>query len=228
MTAIEYALVGVVVILAGALAFLYILFFRERDETNHTLNRLSYLQNENKPDNSKIPVLEKRIQVLEASVSELSGKSKNGQRDLGTKRQNQVNAESDLQEGINSVYSGTQFQSEHATRDNTHDRGPKPVPATQQNGRMWVEKTTEGLKRLQKTDKPSGIFLVEVNKKYQFHLANMDPGNLVNYTMLYKEIIQFPAAYSTVSRMEMEEYPIYEKQSEYFIFSKKGKIKIEQ
>jgi len=228
MTAIEFVLLGLIVLLAGALAFLYLMFFRERGEISHSLHELWHRHNGSKPDNSKIPVLEKRIQVLEAKITELSGKNKTGESDSGTKGQNPGMLDSDYREDQNADNIGDQFQSTQGAQGNGPDRGSKPEPTKQKENRLWVEKTTDGLKRLQKADKPSGIFLVEVNKKFQFHLANMDPGDLVNYTMLYKEIIQFPAAYTTVARMEMEEYPIYEKQNQYFIFRKKGKIKIEQ
>lgn len=110
------------------------------------------------------------------------------------------------------------------TRDNV-----KPIQGQgteTKDKRIWVEKTNEGLKRLVAAESPGEMFLLQVQNKYHLHLTDLRPDKVYIITSLYKDIIDFPSGYNTVSSIEMVQYPEYERQKDYFVFQRKGKINI--
>lgn len=228
MTLTDIILSGLIAALGTALAYLYLLFAKERNEISHSLRDFRKRFGVKGTETNKIQALENKFQDLEARVQGLSGQSGKKITPKGWKDQEKDNRESEYIGPAVTERAEEGYVCIPETRAKGGIGEEQPDPTNPSEKRLWVEKTLDGLMRLQKTDKPKGIYLVEANKKYQLHLANMDPGLLANFTILYKDILEFPAGYSSVSSLEMEEHPVYEKQNEFYLFRKKGKIKINQ
>jgi len=106
----------------------------------------------------------------------------------------------------------------------------KPLPEESKlekppDGRIWVEKTGEGAKKMIPSDTKRDLFLLQDGDVYLLHIP-MDPGNYHNLLTLYKDIIDFPFQAGTVNEMIMRSHPQYRKQDDCFVFVKKGDITV--
>ncbi|NLA44797.1 MAG: hypothetical protein GX869_04020 [Candidatus Cloacimonetes bacterium] len=101
---------------------------------------------------------------------------------------------------------------------------PKEEP--NQDNRIWVWRSEEGLKKLEPVSNPKGLYLIKDGTKYLLHLDNLYKENINDTMRLYREIIDFPANIQINDQIVLKKNPIYEKQGNYYIFREKGEISI--
>ena len=101
---------------------------------------------------------------------------------------------------------------------------PKEEP--NQDNRIWVWRSEEGLKKLEPVSNPKGLYLIKDGAKYLLYLDNLYRENINDIMRLYREIIDFPANIQLTDQIVMKKHPIYEKQGNYYIFREKGEVSI--
>ena len=103
---------------------------------------------------------------------------------------------------------------------------PKAKEETNNDNKIWVWRSEEGLKRLEPDSKQRGLYLIKDGAKYLLYLENLSPKNINDTMRLYREIIDFPANIQLTDHIVMNKNPIYEKQGNYYIFREKGEVSI--
>lgn len=220
----DYVFIGLFAVQGLAIVYLYLMFIRERNDIWDQIRKLFRYLPGHKPDHSKIPVFEKRLQVLEENVKGMAAKN------LATAEPSAGESNHTQSKGEEEGGAGSSAKSQQDKASLGHEQVLKPAVATlpKADPRIWVEKTTDGLMRLKRSDKPKDIYLEQEKEIFKLHLANMSVDELHNLTILYEDILDFPTGFGSVSKLEMEVYPEYEEKNGFFIFRKKGRIKIYQ
>jgi len=103
---------------------------------------------------------------------------------------------------------------------------PKAKEETNNDNKIWVWRSEEGLKKLEPVSNPKGLYLIKDGTKYLLHLDNLYKENINDTMRLYREIIDFPANIQINDQIVLKKNPIYEKQGNYYIFRAKGEISI--
>ena len=103
---------------------------------------------------------------------------------------------------------------------------PKTKEETNNDNKIWVWRSEEGLKKLEPISNPKGLYLIKEGAKYLLYLDNFSKENINDIMRLYREIIDFPANIQINDQIVMKKNPIYEKQGNYYIFREKGEVSI--
>ena len=105
---------------------------------------------------------------------------------------------------------------------------PKAKEETNNDNKIWVWRSEEGLKKLEPISNPKGLYLIKEGAKYLLYLDSVLMRiEKINDTMrLYREIIDFPFNIQVSDQLIMKKNPIYEKQGNYYIFREKGEVSI--
>ena len=103
---------------------------------------------------------------------------------------------------------------------------PKAKEETNNDNKIWVWRSEEGLKKLEPISNPKGLYLIKEGAKYLLYLDNFSKENINDIMRLYREIIDFPANIQINDQIVLKKNPIYEKQGNYYIFRAKGEISI--
>ena len=103
---------------------------------------------------------------------------------------------------------------------------PKTKEETNNDNKIWVWRSEEGLKKLEPVSNPKGLYLIKDGAKYLLYLDNLYKENINDTMRLYREIIDFPANIQINDQIVMKKNPIYEKQGNYYIFREKGEVSI--
>ena len=103
---------------------------------------------------------------------------------------------------------------------------PKAKEETNNDNKIWVWRSEEGLKKLEPISNPKGLYLIKEGAKYLLYLDNFSKENINDIMRLYREIIDFPANIQINDQLIMKKNPIYEKQGNYYIFREKGEVSI--
>ncbi|HPX62729.1 MAG TPA: hypothetical protein PK187_01060, partial [Candidatus Syntrophosphaera thermopropionivorans] len=70
---------------------------------------------------------------------------------------------------------------------------PKAKEETNNDNKIWVWRSEEGLKKLEPVSNPKGLYLIKDGAKYLLYLDNLYKENINDTMRLYREIIDFPA-----------------------------------
>jgi len=103
---------------------------------------------------------------------------------------------------------------------------PKTKEETNNDNKIWVWRSEEGLKKLEPVSNPQGLYLIKDGAKYLLYLDNFSKERINDIMRLYREIIDFPANIQINDQIVMKKNPIYEKQGNYYIFREKGEVSI--
>ncbi len=103
---------------------------------------------------------------------------------------------------------------------------PKTKEETNNDNKIWVWRSEEGLKKLEPVSNPKGLYLIKDGAKYLLYLDNFSKERINDIMRLYREIIDFPANIQINDQIVMKKNPIYEKQGNYYIFREKGEVSI--
>ncbi len=103
---------------------------------------------------------------------------------------------------------------------------PRAKEETNNDNKIWVWRSEEGLKKLEPVSNPKGLYLIKDGAKYLLYLDNLYKENINDTMRLYREIIDFPANIQINDQIVMKKNPIYEKQGNYYIFREKGEVSI--
>lgn len=103
---------------------------------------------------------------------------------------------------------------------------PKAKEETNNDNKIWVWRSEEGLKKLEPVSNSQGLYLIKDGAKYLLYLDNFSKEKINDIMRLYREIIDFPANIQINDQIVMNKNPIYEKQGNYYIFREKGEVSI--
>lgn len=220
MALIDWIIIILLILLSGAVALLYWLFIKERNELINQFRNLPR-RIDNLPGNStNTRTLVNRVESLEANVRGLL-KLNNGK-----KQPNNVNGTSfskrDDQRGV------TSYQIETTAPSDQMETKPKTDSDNEVDSRIWVKKTTDGLHRLEIAEKPTDIYLSSQGDRFLLHIVRLEPSNFSNIVILFGDVLDIPVGFESVKSLEMVVHPIYEELNGSFVFFSKGRIKVNQ
>ncbi len=220
MAMIDWIIIILLILLGGAVALLYWLFIKERNELIDQFRNLHRRIDRLPGDSNNTRSLVKRVESLEASVKGLI-KPNNGK-----KQPNTVNAAScskrDDQGGDKSYNTETTAPSDQVKTN------PGTDSEQEVDSRLWVKKTTDGLYRLELAENPTDIYLSPQGDKFLLHIVRLEPANLSNIVILYGNVLDIPSGFEYVKSLEMVVHPTYEEQHGSYVFISKGIIKVNQ
>ncbi len=220
MALIDWIFTILLIVLSGAVGYIYLLFFKERDDLSEQVRKLYRRIDKLPGDSNNARSIMKRIESLEASVKGLQRITN------GKKQPNNVNgapfSKRDDLRGATSYHSETTAPSDQvATKPGTGSE-------LEVDSRLWVKKTTDGLHRLELAERPTDIYLSPQGDRFLLHIVRLEPANLSNIVILYGEVLEIPSGFESVKSLEMVRYPEYEEKNGSFAFVTKGKIQINQ
>lgn len=220
MALIDWIIIILLILLSGAVGLLYWLFIKERNELIDQFRNLHRRIDRLQGDSNNTRSIVKRVESLEANVRGLL-KPNNGK-----KQPNNVNGTSfskrDDQRGV------TSYQTETTTPSDQMETKPKTDSDNEVDSRIWVKKTTDGLHRLEQTEKPTDIYLSPQGDRFILHIVKLEPANLSNIVILFGDVLDIPVGFESVKSLEMVVHPIYEELNGSYVFISKGKIKVNQ
>jgi len=198
-------------LIIGSLVYLYLISHQERNALSEEIRKLHKRIDKILSDSSTNRSLVKRMDSLEASFANLK-----------------------MQSGVASThFSEKQIQkeakpviSETATTSDDMITIKPNVQEIETDTRIWVKKTIGGLMTLDKSERPTDIYLSRQNEKFTLHIVKLVPSNINNISILYGDILDIPVGFDSITSIEMEKYPVYEEQNSSYINISRGKLKI--
>ncbi|MCB5265289.1 MAG: hypothetical protein LHW41_03465 [Candidatus Cloacimonetes bacterium] len=198
-------------VLAVAVVLLFLYIRGELKDINESLSYKSYKNYKtSKDDSNKLSNLTRQLNDMKLAIE----KQRTVFESRITKLEQIKNENADMQERSKPKKENTVSQ----------EGSKRSVP--EQDTRIWVQRTEDGLKKLEVSDTKKDMYLLKKGDYFLLNLTDLRPSSYVDIMNLYGSIIGFPAGFEAINKITMSVNPRYNKQGDYFHFEAQGEITV--
>lgn len=120
-----------------------------------------------------------------------------------------------------------QNQSKSTEQINNNSRPDQSTQVdSKKEDKIWVQKTMEGLKKLEISDTKKDMYLLKSGNDFLLNLVDLSPTSYTDIMSLYDSIIIFPAGFKAINEVIMLKNPKYSKHGDFFQFEDQGEITV--